>query len=85
LVWVAPLQETVPPADARGDHLPRVKHKAVTCLEDFEFLSIERVGTGDKNSGHREVVLGDREPPAVSELGCAWKRPRTFTSSSLKA
>jgi len=27
---------------------PPSEHKAVTCLEDFEFLSIESVGTGDK-------------------------------------
>jgi hypothetical protein len=63
---VAPLQKTVPPADVRGDHLPRVRHKAMTCLKDFEFLSIEHVGTGDKKLRHREVVLGNREPPAVS-------------------
>jgi hypothetical protein len=37
-----------------------------------------------KNSGHREVELGDRAPPAASELDSAWKRPCTFTSSSLK-
>jgi hypothetical protein len=36
--WVAPLQETVPPADARSDHLPCERYKAVTRLEDLEFL-----------------------------------------------
>jgi hypothetical protein len=36
--------------DTRGNHLPQVRHKAVMCLEDFEFLSIERVGTGDKKT-----------------------------------
>ena len=40
--WVAAFDETVPPADARSGHLPRQRHKAVTCLDDFKFLSIER-------------------------------------------
>jgi hypothetical protein len=35
--------------------------------------------------GHREVELSDREPHAVSKLNFAWKRLRTFTSSSLKS
>jgi hypothetical protein len=41
--WVATFDETVPPADARSGHLPRERHKSVTCLDDFKFLSIERV------------------------------------------
>ena len=40
--WVAPLQETVPPADARGEHLPRERYKAVACFDDFKFLLIGR-------------------------------------------
>src|SRR6266851_8560314 len=35
--------------------------------------------------GHREVVLSDKEPHAVSKLNFAWKRLCTFTSSSLKS
>lgn len=37
-VWVSPLQETVPPANAGSDHLPCERYKAVTRLEDFDFL-----------------------------------------------
>jgi len=49
-VWVPPLQETVPPANAGSDHLPCERYKAVTRLEDFDFLQIERVSTRDTNS-----------------------------------
>jgi hypothetical protein len=36
--WVAPLQETVPPAYARSDNLPCERYESVTRFEDFEFL-----------------------------------------------
>jgi hypothetical protein len=41
--WVATLDETVSSADARSGRLPRKGCKAVTCLQDFKFLSIENV------------------------------------------
>ena len=40
---MAAFDETVPPADARGGHLPRERYKAVTCFDDFKFLSKERM------------------------------------------
>jgi hypothetical protein len=40
---VATFDETVPSADARRGHLTRERYKAVTCLNDFKFLSIKYV------------------------------------------
>jgi hypothetical protein len=36
---MATLDKTIPPADARSDHLPRKRDKPVTCLDDFQFAS----------------------------------------------
>ena len=41
--WVTTFDKTVPPTDARRVHLTWGRYKAVTCLSDFTFLSIERV------------------------------------------
>ena len=45
--WVATFDETVSSADMQSRHFPRKRYKAVRCLQDFKFLSIESVSMID--------------------------------------
>ena len=45
--WGATFDGTVSSADARSGHFPRKRYKAVRCLQDFKFLSIESVSMID--------------------------------------
>ena len=69
-VWVATLDETVSSADTRSGRLPRKRYKAVTCLYDFKFLSIENVCMRYTNTdGDKHVTYASaREWDGVSLL-----------------